>query len=401
MSKLSIEKVDVAGRRVLTRVDFNVPLDANGRITDDRRIRESLPTIQSIVRRRGRVILMSHLGRPAERGFEAKYSLRPAAEALGQLLGRPVAFPSSDCTDAAASEAVSKLGDGEVLLLENLRFHAGETENDAAFSRTLAAYGEVYCNDAFGTAHRAHASMVGVPRAMGTAPRAAGLLMLAEIKYLSDLLEEPQRPFIAVLGGAKVSDKLGAIRRLLDVVDEILVGGAMAYTFLSVLGRRMGKSRIEGDCLDDAKEIIQLAASKKADLFFPNDHVCGKEIAPVTPVRTFEDHIEDGWMGLDIGPQTQQRYATRLSKAKTIIWNGPVGVFEVGPFNVGTKAIAQAIADATSRGATSVIGGGDSAAAVEAFGMADRFSHVSTGGGASLTLLEGGPMPGLDILSDD
>ncbi|MCC6908750.1 MAG: phosphoglycerate kinase [Phycisphaerales bacterium] len=400
MSKLSIEDVDVAGRRVLTRVDFNVPLDDSGRITDDRRIRAALPTIQSIITRRGKVVLMSHLGRPAENGFEAKYSLEPAAEALSRMLGQPVGFPSQDCVDAAAAAAVESLGEGQVLLLENLRFHAGETENDAAFAAELAKYGQVYCNDAFGTAHRAHASIVAVPRAMGGARRAAGLLLLAEVKYLGDILDNPQRPFVAVLGGAKVSDKLGAIRRLLDVVDDVLVGGAMAYTFLEVLGRRMGKSRVEHDRLDDAKEIIELAAEKKADLFFPNDHVCGKEISDGTPIQVFEDHIEDGWIGLDIGPQTQHRYAERISKARTIIWNGPMGVFEVGPFSVGTKAIADAMAAATSKGATTVIGGGDSAAAVEALGMDDEFSHVSTGGGASLRLLEGRDMPGLDALDD-
>lgn len=398
MSKLSIEQVDVAGRRVLTRVDFNVPLDEQGRISDDRRIRAALPTIQSIIKRRGKVILMSHLGRPAEAGYEAKYSLKPAAEALSKLLGKPVAFPSQDCTDAAAAAAVAALGEGQVLLLENLRFHAGESANDAAFAGQLAKLGEVYCNDAFGTAHRAHASIVGVPRAMGSARRAAGLLLLAEVKYLSDILKNPQRPFVAVLGGAKVSDKLGAIRRLLDVVDDVLVGGAMAYTFLEVLGRRMGKSRVEHDCIDDAKEIIELAAEKKAELFFPNDHVCGKEISDETPIEVFEDHIGEGWIGLDIGPQTQARYAGRIAKAKTIIWNGPMGVFEVGPFSVGTKAIADAMAAATGKGATTVIGGGDSAAAVESFGMDDRFSHVSTGGGASLRLLEGRSMPGLDAI---
>lgn len=400
MSKLSIEGVQVASRRVLTRVDFNVPQDSDGRITDDRRIRESLPTIRSIIDRRGRAILMSHLGRPSESGYEAKYSLRPAAEALSRLLGREVVFPSGDCIDAASAAAVAALKDGEVLLLENLRFHAGETANDAAFAARLASYGEVYCNDAFGTAHRAHASMVGVPRAMKNVPRAAGLLMLSEIRYFSEILENPPRPFVAVLGGAKVSDKLAAIRRLLDIVDDVLVGGAMAYTFLKVLGRRMGRSRIENDSLDDARAIIELAAARKADLFFPNDHVCGKEPSASTPIKVFEDHIEDGWMGLDIGPQTQRRFAQRIARARTVLWNGPVGVFEVGPFSVGTRAIADAVADATKRGATTIIGGGDSAAAVDSFGMSGHFSHVSTGGGASLTLLEGGPMPGLDALSD-
>ena len=401
MSKLSIEHVDVAGRRVLTRVDFNVPLDKHGHITDDRRIRAALPTIQSIIKRRGKVILMSHLGRPAESGFESKYSLRPAAEALSKLLGRPVAFPSQDCIDGPAAAAVAALGEGQVMLLENLRFHPGESENHPDFAAKLAGYGEVYCNDAFGTAHRAHASIVGVPLAMKDAPHAAGLLMMAEVKYLADLLENPQRPFVAVLGGAKVSDKLGAIRRLLDVVDDVLVGGAMAYTFLEVLGRRMGKSRVERDCIEDAREIIELAAEKKAELFFPNDHVCGKEISAETPIQIFDDHIGDGWIGLDIGPKTRHRYAERLAKAKTIIWNGPMGVFEIGPFSVGTRAVADAMASATDKGATTVIGGGDSAAAVESFGMDGRFSHVSTGGGASLTLLEGGEMPGLDVLDGD
>ncbi|MFG0331162.1 MAG: phosphoglycerate kinase [Phycisphaerales bacterium] len=400
MAKLSIEKVDVAGKRVLVRVDFNVPME-DGRITDDRRISAAVPTIQSITRRGGRVIVMSHLGRPSGSGYEADQSLKPVAARLGELLGQKVEFPSTDCVDDSALSASSSLADGEVLLLENLRFHAGETSNDPEFAAKLARHGEIFCNDAFGAAHRAHASIVGVPSAMPNAPKAAGLLMLKELRYLSDILEDPERPFVAVLGGAKVSDKLGAIRRLLDRVDIVLVGGAMAYTFLHELGRRVGSSRVESDCFSDARAIIDKAAEHRADMFLPSDHVCGKGMTEQTPIEVFADHIEEGWAGYDIGPKTQALYEEKIRSAKTIVWNGPMGVFEVGPFAVGTEMIARAIAEATKRGATTVIGGGDSAAAVERFDLADQYTHVSTGGGASLQMLEGESLPGVDALTDD
>lgn len=399
MSKLSIANIDVASRRVLTRVDFNVPLDENGAITDDARIRAALPTIKSIIDRGGRLILMSHLGRP-KNGYDASLSLKPVADHLATLVSATVSFPSTDCTDAATVTAVQNMKDGQIIVLENLRFHAGETANDADFAVRLAALGEIFCNDAFGTAHRKHASMVAVPNAMPSDSRAAGLLMADEIHYLADLLKDPHHPFVVVLGGAKVSDKIKTIHRLLDIADQIFIGGAMAYTFLKVLGRRIGDSRVEDDRLDEAKAIIQRAAELKAELFFPNDHVCAREVSEQGPFEVFTDHIDNGWMGLDIGPKTQERYATRISTAKTIVWNGPMGVFEVPPFNVGTEVIATATAQATRNGATSVIGGGDTAAAVHAMGVGDQFSHISTGGGAALVMLEGGPMPGIDVLTN-
>ncbi len=403
MSKLSIENVNVSGKKVLVRVDFNVPFAADGSISDDRRIRMSLPTIQNIASRGGRVILMSHLGRPSGTGYEAKHSLKPVASALSTLLNKPVAFPGDDCVGEAASAAVNALRDGEVLLLENLRFHSEETSNAETFARALAGYADIYCNDAFGTAHRAHASTAGVPVILKQAgkPCAAGLLMQRELKYLSGALENPARPFTAILGGAKVSDKLAAIENLIQKVDTILVGGAMAYTFLKVLNRRMGKSLVENNRLDDARRIIDLAAASRADLFFPFDHVCGQEVSSQTPIKTFEDHIEDGWMGLDIGPESQSLFVEKISQSKTILWNGPVGVFEVSPFDVGTEVVAKAVADATTKNkAISIIGGGDTAAAAEKFGFASKYSHVSTGGGASLELLEGKSLPGVEALSD-
>lgn len=399
MSKLSISNVEVASRRVLTRVDFNVPFDENGAITDDARIRAALPTIRSVIDRGGRLILMSHLGRP-KNGYDASLSLKPVAEHLALLLSVKVTFPSTDCTDATTAKAVRNMADGEIVVLENLRFHPGETTNDADFARQLADLGQVYCNDAFGTAHRNHASMVAVPLQMSAEARAAGLLLIDEIRYLADLLEAPASPFVVVLGGAKVSDKIKTIDRLLNIADQILIGGAMAYTFLKVVGRRVGDSLVEKDRIDDARAIIERAAELKADLFLPNDHVGAREISEHSPVEVFTDHIDDGWMGLDIGPKTQERYATRVSTAKTIVWNGPLGVFETPPFNVGTEVIATAAVQATRNGATSVIGGGDTAAALRAVGLSNAFSHVSTGGGASLVMLEGGPMPGIDVLTN-
>lgn len=401
MSKLSIERVDVRGKRVLCRVDFNVPVDESGAITDDRRIRLALPTIRSVIDRGGRLILLSHFGRPSGSGYEAEYSLGVAADALAKMLpGRKVHFPSNDCVDETTSRAVASLRDGEIALLENLRFHRGETKNDATFGAKLAAYGEVYCNDAFGAAHRAHASLVAAPLAMLDAPRAAGLLMLKELKYLSELLDNPPRPLCAILGGAKVSDKLSAITNLMPRVDTILIGGAMAYTFLKAQGRRTGRSLVEGEKVEEARGIIDAAARSRADLFLPFDHICGKEISSQSEIRVFEDHIEDGWMGLDIGPKSQSLFAAKITASKAIIWNGPVGVFETPPFDGGTRVIANAIAKATRDGAVSVIGGGDSAAAVESFGLADQFSHVSTGGGASLEMLEGKRLPGVEVLQE-
>ncbi len=400
MAKLGIDAVDVAGKRVLTRVDFNVPLNSDGVITDDRRIRAALPTMQNILDRGGKLILMSHLGRPGGGGYEARYSLAPVARALEGLLARAVKFPSGDCVDEATQAALGSMQPGEVLLLENLRFHSGETSGDAEFARQLARYGEVYCNDAFGTAHRAHASMVGVPQALTDAPCAAGFLMQAEIKYLAEAIADPKRPFVAILGGAKISDKLLAIENMLNVVDTLLIGGAMAYTFLAAMDRRVGNSLVEHDRLKDAARILEEAAERKGQMFLPVDHVCGKEISEQSPIQVFDDHIEGEWMGLDIGIHTMVQYAAKIAGAATVVWNGPMGVFETHPFDVGTRCVASAVAAATVNGATTIIGGGDSAAAVEQFGIANKFSHISTGGGASLKMLEGKALPGVEALTE-
>jgi phosphoglycerate kinase len=400
MGKQTIDRIDVAGRRVLVRVDFNVPL-RDGAVADDTRIRAAIPTIRSINDRAGRAILMSHLGRPEGTGFSAPDSLRPVAQHLAELLGRLVHFPSNDCIDSAAAAAVRSLSDGEVLLLENLRFHKGEKNGDAAFAAKLAAYGEVYVNDAFGTCHREDASMVALPLALQGRPRVAGLLLAAELRYLGDALANPARPFVVVLGGAKVSDKISAIENLLPKADHVLVGGAMAYTFLRALGRQVGASRVESGRLADARRILDLAARLHAELVLPTDHVCAAQASPAAPgLSVHADAIPDDLMGLDIGPATQSRFAGPIESAKTIVWNGPMGVFEVPLFRAGTRSVAGAIARATSRGAVSVVGGGDTAAAVESFGLASQFSHVSTGGGASVQMLEGKPFRAVELLDD-
>ncbi|MCA9284707.1 MAG: phosphoglycerate kinase [Phycisphaerales bacterium] len=389
MPKKTIDQVDVNGKRVLMRVDFNVPIE-NGTITDDRRIRMTLPAIDSVVSRGGRLVLISHLGRPKGRGYEADASLAPVAARLREL--RPklnIGFPSQDCVDEQAAAAVRALKPGEVVLLENLRFHGGEKNGDTGFAGKLATLGDIYCNDAFGTAHRPDASMVALPKAMAGKPRVVGPLLAKEIKYLSEALRGAEHPFVAVLGGSKVSDKLAAIGNLLAEVDAVLVGGAMAYTFLKALGHRVGSSLVEDNMLGKAKAIIEEAANRKTDLVLPVDHVCGRELARHTPIRVFEEHIDDGWMGLDIGPSTIGRFGSYIGRARTVVWNGPVGAFEILPFDIGTRQVATMIAARTDSGALTICGGGDTAAAVELAGVADRFSHVSTGGGASLELLEG------------
>jgi len=400
MAKKTIESVDVAGNRVLVRVDFNVPLD-NGTITDDRRIRSALPTIKSIVDRGGRAVLMSHLGRPEGTGPEAALSLKPAADKLAELLGKPVAFPSDDCTSDASEAAVNAMADGDVLLLENLRFHKAEKKGDATFAQKLARYADVYVNDAFGTCHRTDASMVAVPTLLAGKPRVTGFLVEKEIRFLSDALAKPERPFVVVLGGAKVSDKLPAIHNLLPQADHILIGGAMAYTFVKALGHDVGNSRVEEDKVADARDIINKAANGHVELHLPTDHICSTEFAESSgDIEVSVDMIKPGFMGLDIGPTTQGHYAATLRAAKTIVWNGPMGVFEWVPFRVGTKTVADACAQATAEGATTIVGGGDSAAAANQFGVADTLSHVSTGGGASLEMLEGKPFAAVDLLDD-
>jgi phosphoglycerate kinase len=400
VAKQTIKSVDVAGKRVLVRVDFNVPLDG-GRITDDRRITGALPTIKSIIDRGGRAILMSHLGRPEGKGFEDQYSLRPVANRLAELLGKPVAFPSNDCIDAAAGAAVKSMANGDVLLLENLRFHKPEKKGDPAFAAKLAAYGDVYVNDAFGTCHRTDASMVAVPQAMGGKPRVVGFLVEKEVRFLSDAIARPAKPFVIVLGGAKVSDKIGAIERLLPKSDHVLVGGAMAYTFLKALGQEVGASRVEEDHIASARKMIEQAANLGAQLHLPSDHVCSTQFMEhAGDIEVFRDHIKPGFMGLDIGPNTQSHFASIIAQGKTIVWNGPMGVFEWPAFKVGTQQVANAMAEATAKGATTIVGGGDSAAAAEAFGVADKLTHVSTGGGASLAMLEGQPFVAVDLLDN-
>lgn len=378
----------LAGRRVLMRVDFNVPRDKQtGEITNDLRIRRALPTIRFATERGARVILMSHLGRPKGQ-VDPALSLRPVAERLGELLGAPVAF-AADCIGPLAESAVAGLRDGQVLMLENTRFHAGEKANAPAMSKQLAALGDLYVNDAFGAAHRAHASTAGVADYL---PAAAGFLMEKEVRYLSRATESPEHPYVAVMGGAKVSDKIKVIRNLLDKVDQMLVGGAMAYTFLKQQGVGVGASLVEDDCLGVAAELLEAAGGK---IVLPVDHVCAREISAEAEVATYDDAVPEGWIGLDIGPKTAALFAERIGGAALVTWNGPLGYFEIPAFAEGTKVVARALADS---GATSIVGGGETAEAVEELGLADRISHVSTGGGASLEFLAGDTLPGIAAL---
>lgn len=400
MPKKTIAQADVKAKRILIRVDFNVPIE-DGRITDDRRIREAIPTIKSVLDRGGSCVLLSHLGRPEGKGFEPEYSLKPVAARLGELLAKPVKFPGSDCADSATAAAVAALKPGEVLLCENVRFHKGEKKGEPQYAATLAAYGDVYCNDAFGTAHREDGSMFAVPKAMAGRPRVAGLLLDKELKYLGETLKNPAKPFVVILGGAKVSDKIPLVENLLPRASAILVGGAMAYTFLKALGRKVGSSRVEESHLAAAKKMLDDAARMKCDLHLPSDHICSTQFDEKSgDIKMFDNDIADGYMGLDIGMKTQATYAGVISKARTIVWNGPMGVFEWRPFRVGTQMVAQAIAGATAKGAISIVGGGDSAAAAEQFDLASKFSHVSTGGGASLEMLSGKPFSTVALLDD-
>ncbi|MEX1040976.1 MAG: phosphoglycerate kinase [Pirellulaceae bacterium] len=393
MAKKTIKDIDVAGKQVLMRVDFNVPLK-NGQITDDRRIEMALPSIKAVVEAGGRVILMSHLGRPEPGGDNAKYSLKPVAERLGELLGKPVAF-ATDTAGADASAKVAALADREVLVLENLRFEKGEKKGDADFAAKLAAFADVYCNDAFGTCHRTDASMVAVPEAMGDKPKVVGFLVEKEIQYLTDAIQNPERPFVAILGGAKVSDKIMVIKNLLGICDQVLIGGAMAYTFSLAHGGQVGDSLVEKDKVELAKELIEAGGEK---LILPSDTHCGDGFSADCKKQVVKaGSIPDGFEGLDIGPETSRTYANYVKQAKTIVWNGPMGVFEMPPFDEGTKAVANAIAESS---AISIIGGGDSAAAIAQFGMEDSVSHVSTGGGASLAMLEGQAFKAVDLLDD-
>ncbi|MBR5626149.1 MAG: phosphoglycerate kinase [Thermoguttaceae bacterium] len=393
MAKKTIADVDVAGKRVLIRVDFNVPLDENGNITDDRRIQMALPTIKSVLERGGKVILMSHLGRPKD-APDAKYSLKPTAVRLGELLPNKVTF-ATDTVGADAQQKVASLQDGEVVVLENLRFQPGEKKGLADFAEKLAAFADVYVNDAFGTCHRTDASMVAVPNAMSGKPRVCGFLVEKEIKYLTDAISNPNRPFIAILGGAKVSDKIMVIKNLLNICDKVLIGGAMAYTFSLAQGGNVGKSLVEADKVDLAKELLASGGDK---LVLPVDTHCGDAFsADCNKKIVATGDIDDDYEGLDIGPKTAEMYADLVKGAKTVVWNGPMGVCEMPPFDAGTKAVAQAIADSD---AISIIGGGDSAAAIQKLGFADKVSHVSTGGGASLAMLEGQKFAAVELLDE-
>lgn len=400
MAKKTITQIDVANKRVLIRVDFNVPIE-DGAITDDRRIREAIPTLKSVLDRGGSLVLMSHLGRPEGQGFEAEFSLKPVAMHLGELLGLDVQFPSSDCTDDASANAAAALKPGQVLLLENVRFAKGEKKGEPAYASRMASFGDIYVNDAFGTAHREDGSMFAVPKAMTGKPRVAGLLLTKELAYLTDALAKPAKPFIVVLGGAKVSDKIGVIENLLPKADAIIIGGAMAYTFLKALGREVGTSKVETDKLAEAKKLVDQAAKLKCELMLPIDHVCSTQFSESSgDIEVFGEQIKPGFMGLDIGPKTQTKYALALRKAKTIVWNGPMGVFEFMPFATGTQQVAKAIAEATKNGCVSIVGGGDSAAAAEKFNVADKMTHVSTGGGASLEMLAGKPFTTVELLDN-
>lgn len=392
LNKKTIEDIDVSGKRVLVRCDFNVPL-TDGVIADDKRIRESLPTIRYLSEHGAAVILCSHLGRPKDEESKKKCTLAPVAGRLSELLDREVKFTTDTVGDEARAMAKS-LKPGEIMLLENVRFYKGETKNDPEFAKALAQLADIFVNDAFGTAHRAHSSTAGVADYL---PAVCGYLIKKEITVMGGALENPKRPFVAILGGAKVSDKIGVITNLLDKVDTLIVGGAMAYTFQAALGRKIGDSKFEADKADLAKEILAKAEEKGVKFLLPVDNVAADAFDVNANAKLFEQGIDDGWMGLDIGPKTQKLFAEAVKGAGTVIWNGPMGVFEMERFAEGTKAVAKAIAES---GAVSIIGGGDSAAAVEQLGYADKMTHISTGGGASLEFLEGLELPGIACLDD-
>lgn len=397
MTKLTIQDLDLRGKRVFIRVDFNVPLK-DGVVTDDTRIRETLPTLKLAIEKGGRLVLASHLGRP-KGGPEAKYSLKPAAKKLEELLGKPVAF-AADCVGPDAEAKSKALKDGDVLVLENVRFHPEEEKNDEGFSEQLAALCDgVFVCDAFGSAHRAHASVVGVTKFVKQA--AAGLLMERELAYIGKAISNPTRPFVAIIGGAKVSDKIEVVENLMKIADAMLIGGGMAYTFLKAQGLSIGKSLVEEDKLELARKILSDVKQKNFKLLLPLDNVITPEFKADAPTKIVEvSAIPADQMGLDIGPKTIAAYSAEIAKSKTIVWNGPMGVFEMPAFAKGTLAVAQAVAAATTAGATSIVGGGDSVAAIHQSGLASKISHISTGGGASLEFLGGRKLPGVEALSN-
>jgi phosphoglycerate kinase len=411
MAKKTVADIDVKGKRVLMRVDFNVPIDDKGNITSDNRIVMAMPTIKTIIEKGGRIILMSHLGRPdGEKKLE--FTMKPVAKRLSELLGKPVTF-ADDCIGTDVKAKAMALKDGDVLLLENVRFYKAEEikdknakENPALrkekddFARQLADLGDVYVDDAFGTAHRDNASMLTVPQLMGNKPKVAGFLVEKELKFLGETISNPVRPFVAILGGAKISDKLAVIENLLTKVDRIIIGGAMAYTFFKAQGRKIGKSLCEDDFIPSAKELFGKAKTANCELILPVDDVIASEFKENAENKVVTGDIPDGWQGLDIGPASRKLFTSKLVDAKTIFWNGPMGVFEMKPFDEGTKAVAQAVADATQKGAKSIIGGGDSASAIKKMKLSDKVTHVSTGGGASMEFLEGKKFKAVDVLDD-
>ncbi len=393
MNKKTIKDIDLKDKKVLVRCDFNVPLDENRNITDNTRIVAALPTIKYLLENNCRIILCSHLGRPKGE-FKPEFSLKPVAKELSRLLGKEVIMAKDVIGEDATSKA-EKLEPGQILLLENVRFHREETDNDPEFAKKLASMAEIYVNDAFGTAHRAHASTAGVASYL---PAVSGFLIEKELKFLGEALENPERPFVAILGGAKVSDKIGVIDNLLDKVDTLIIGGGMAYTFIKAQGYEVGNSICELDKLDLAKEAMEKAKEKGVKLMLPVDTKIGKEFKADTESKTvLSTEIPEGWEGFDIGEQTIKEYEEELKKAKTVVWNGPLGVFEFDQFAIGTNEIAKTLA---SINATTIIGGGDSAAAVKKAGLQDKMTHISTGGGASLEFLEGKKLPGIECLQD-
>ena len=393
MNKKTVKDIEVAGKKVLVRVDFNVPLNDKKEVTDDKRIVAALPTIEYLIGQNAKVILCSHLGRPKGE-FKPEFSLKPVAERLEKLIGKKVAF-ASDIIGESAQAAVAEMQDGDIVLLENVRFHKEETSNDPEFSKKLASFADIFVNDAFGTAHRAHASTVGVASYI---PAVAGFLIGKELDVLGGALENPVRPFVAILGGAKVSDKIGVIDNLINKVDAIIIGGGMAYTFLKAEGMEVGASLVDNERLELALDLLKKAKAKGVDIMLPVDSIVADkfDVNAKTDVVPSE-HMPEGWLGLDIGPATKMLYTDKIRTAKTVIWNGPMGVFEMAPFAEGTKAIAKAMADSE---AVTIIGGGDSAAAVKQLGFANAMTHISTGGGASLEYLEGIELPGIVALED-
>ncbi|GAA5520400.1 phosphoglycerate kinase [Aliifodinibius salicampi] len=396
MDKMTLKDADVEGKKVLMRVDFNVPIE-NGQIGDDNRIVQALPSIKFVTDRGGKLILMSHLGRPGGE-VDKSLSLRPVAEHLETLVDTTVHF-AEDCVGEKASNVIEQAADGEIVLLENVRFHAGEKANDEEFCKQLAAHGDLFCNDAFGSSHRAHSSVAGVTRFLQ--PAVSGFLLEKEIKYLSGSINDPERPFVAILGGAKVSDKIGVIENLLDKVDTIIIGGGMTYTFYKAKGLPIGDSLLEEDKVELAAELMEKADEKDIKFVLPMDSVVAREFKNDAEHKVVdEDGIEDGWIAVDIGPQSAISFGNVIKNAQTVVWNGPMGVFEMENFADGTNAVAEALAQATKLGATTIIGGGDSASAIKQAGLEEEVSHVSTGGGASLMFLEGKELPGVVALTD-